>query len=152
MRDRYGVVQEISDPVLNWSEGHQFSRGTNFQCFATTGDGSIVVDSKDEKVRLYGITSMRQAKITFLGLGFSITHVDVTYGKKWILATTDTYMILIGTLPKDKDGKTKIASDQNKDEDWTMIKSTTESYKLFLDFEQQSPQAHGNHAEGSRRS
>jgi hypothetical protein len=107
MRDRYGVVQELSSPVLNWSEGHQFSRGTNFQCFATTGDGSIVVGSKDGKVRLYGITSMRQAKTAFPGLGSPITHVDVTYDGKWILATTDTYMILISTLFKDKDGKTK---------------------------------------------
>lgn len=107
MRDRYGVVQDISSPVLNWSEGHQFSRGTNFQCFATTGDGSIVVGSKDGKVRLYGITSMRQAKTAFPGLGSPITHVDVTYDGKWILATTDTYMILISTMFKDKDGKTK---------------------------------------------
>jgi hypothetical protein len=37
----------------------QFSRGTNFNCFATAGDGSIVVGSKDGKVRLYGTTSMR---------------------------------------------------------------------------------------------
>jgi len=107
MRDRYGVVQEISSPVLNWSEGHQFSRGTNFQCFATAGDGSIVVGSKDGKVRLYGLTSMKQAKTAFPGLGSPITHVDVTYDGKWILATTDTYMILISTLFKDKDGKVK---------------------------------------------
>ena len=107
MRDRYGVVQEIDSPILNWSEGHQFARGTNFQCFATTGDGSVVVGSKDGKVRLYGTTSMRQAKTAFPGLGSPITHVDVTYDGKWILATTDTYMILINTVFKDKDGKTK---------------------------------------------
>lgn len=107
MRDRYGIVQEIDSPVLNWTEGHQFARGTNFQCFATTGDGSVVVGSRDGKVRLYGTTSMRQAKTAFPGLGSPITHVDVTYDGKWILATTDTYMILISTVFKDKDGKTK---------------------------------------------
>ncbi|RVW40526.1 Protein CYPRO4 [Vitis vinifera] len=45
MRDRNGMVQNLSDastPVLHWTQGHQFSRGTNFQCFATAGDGSIV--------------------------------------------------------------------------------------------------------------
>lgn len=107
MRDRHGVVQDLSSPVLGWSDGHQFARGTNFQCFASTGDGGVVVGSKDGKVRLYGTSSMRQAKTAFPGLGSPITHVDVTYDGKWILATTDTYMILISTLFKDKDGATK---------------------------------------------
>ncbi|KAK8311952.1 hypothetical protein V6Z12_D01G007500 [Gossypium hirsutum] len=68
MRDRKGVVQNIAtsdSPVLHWSQGHQFSRGTNFQCFASTGDGSIVVGSLDGKIRLYSKTSMRQAKTAF---------------------------------------------------------------------------------------
>lgn len=110
MRDKKGIVQTLantSSPVLNWSQGHQFSRGTNFQCFATTGDGSIVVGSLDGKIRLYSKTSMRQAKTAFPGLGSPITHVDVTYDGKWILGTTDTYLILICTLFTDKDGKTK---------------------------------------------
>ncbi|KAK1439924.1 hypothetical protein QVD17_05749 [Tagetes erecta] len=106
MRDRRGMVQ-TSSPVLHWTQGHQFSRGTNFQCFATTGDGSIVVGSLDGKIRLYSTTSMRQAKTAFPGLGSPITHVDVTYDGKWILGTTDTYLILICTLFTDKDGKTK---------------------------------------------
>nr|XP_043616748.1 protein CYPRO4 [Erigeron canadensis] len=110
MRDRHGIVQNLADsdaPVLNWTQGHQFSRGTNFQCFATTGDGSIVVGSIDGKIRLYSVSSMRQAKTAFPGLGSPITHVDVTYDGKWILGTTDTYLILICTLFTDKDGKSK---------------------------------------------
>ncbi|KAK7319862.1 hypothetical protein RJT34_04590 [Clitoria ternatea] len=110
MRDRKGMVQNIAtsgSPVLHWSQGHQFSRGTNFQCFATTGDGSIVVGSLDGKIRLYSKTSMRQAKTAFPGLGSPITSVDVTYDGKWVLGTTDTYLVLICTLFTDKDGKTK---------------------------------------------
>ncbi|CAN1191976.1 Protein CYPRO4 [Linum perenne] len=110
MRDRHGIVQDLvtsSAPVLNWAQGHQFSRGTNFRCFASTGDGSIVVGSLDGKIRLYSSSSMRQAKTAFPGLGSPITHVDVTYDGKWILGTTDTYLILICTLFTDKDGKTK---------------------------------------------
>lgn len=110
MRDRRGIVQNIAtanSPVLHWSQGHQFSRGTNFQCFATTGDGSIVVGSLDGRIRLYSKTSMRQARTAFPGLGSPITHVDVTYDGKWVLGTTDTYLILICTLFTDKDGKTK---------------------------------------------
>lgn len=112
MRDKRGMVQNIAgtdSPVLHWSQGHQFSRGTNFQCFATTGDGSIVVGSLDGKIRLYSRTSMRQAKTAFPGLGSPITHVDVTYDGKWILGTTDTYLILVCTLFTDKDGNTKTA-------------------------------------------
>ncbi|KAJ7958152.1 protein CYPRO4 [Quillaja saponaria] len=110
MRDRKGMVQDLataSTPVLNWNQGHQFSRGTNFQCFATTGDGSIVVGSLDGKIRLYSNNTMRQAKTAFPGLGSPITHVDVTFDGKWILGTTDTYLILICTLFSDKDGKAK---------------------------------------------
>lgn len=111
MRDRRGIVQNIANsmesPVLQWTQGHQFSRGTNFQCFATTGDGSIVVGSFDGKIRLYSKSSMRMAKTAFPGLGSPITHVDVTYDGKWILGTTDTYLILICTIFKDKDGKEK---------------------------------------------
>ncbi|KAI8025568.1 Protein CYPRO4 [Camellia lanceoleosa] len=110
MRDRKGMVQNIASansPVLQWTQGHQFSKGTNFQCFATTGDGSIVVGSIDGKIRLYSKTSMRQAKTAFPGLGSPITHVDVTYDGKWVLGTTDTYLILICTLFTDKDGRTK---------------------------------------------
>ncbi|KAI0518771.1 hypothetical protein KFK09_006207 [Dendrobium nobile] len=111
MRDRRGLVQNIANSmessVLQWSHGHQFARGTNFQCFATTGDGSIVVGSLDGKIRLYSKSSMRMAKTAFPGLGSPITHVDVTFDGKWVLGTTDTYLILICTIFKDKDGKEK---------------------------------------------
>lgn len=107
MRDRHGIVQQLSSPVLDWAEGHQFSRGTDFQCFAATGDGCVAVGSKDGKMRLYGTTSMRMAKTAFPGLGSPITHIDVTYDGKWILGTTDSYMILISTVFKDKDGRMK---------------------------------------------
>ncbi|XP_057428385.1 protein CYPRO4 [Lotus japonicus] len=110
MRDRNGMVQNIANsntPVLNWAQGHQFSRGTSFQCFATTGDGSIVVGSLDGKIRLYSINSMRQAKTAFPGLGSPVTHVDVTFDGKWIVGTTDSYLIVICTMFTDKDGKFK---------------------------------------------
>lgn len=109
MRDKNGIVQDLASggPVLNWAQGHQFSRGTNFQCFASTGDGSIAVGSIDGKIRLYSINSMRQAKTAFPGLGSPITHVDVTYDGKWILGTTDTYLVLICTMFTDKEGKVK---------------------------------------------
>ncbi|XP_042483549.1 protein CYPRO4-like [Macadamia integrifolia] len=109
MRDRKGMVQNIANannPVLHWTEGHMFQR-PNFCCFASTGDGSIAVGSEDGKIRLYSTSTMRQAKTAFPGLGSPITHVDVTFDGKWILGTTDNYLILICTLFTDKDGRTK---------------------------------------------
>lgn len=111
MRDRQGLVQDLAfsaeSPVLNWSEGHQFAQRTNFQCFATAGSGAIAVGSKDGKVRLYGTTSMRQAKTAFPGLGSPITHIDVTYDGKWIVATTNRFIMVLSTVFKDKDGRQK---------------------------------------------
>jgi hypothetical protein len=46
-------------------------------------------------------------KTAYPGLSSPITHVDVTYDEKWIMGTTDTYLILICTIFKDKDGKEK---------------------------------------------
>ncbi|PHU30085.1 Glucuronoxylan 4-O-methyltransferase 2 [Capsicum chinense] len=40
-------------------------------------------------------------------LSSSITHVDVTYDGKWILGTTDTYLILVCTLFVDRNGSIK---------------------------------------------
>lgn len=107
MRVKHGVVQDMASPALEWADGHQFSRGTNFQCFASTGDGCVAVGSRDGKVRLYSTTTMRQAKTSFPGLGSPITHIDATYDGKWVLATTDTYAMLISTLFRDKDGREK---------------------------------------------
>ena len=61
-------ISDIVSTNRNWAVscvelGVQFSRGTNFTCFATAGNGSIVVGSKDGKVRLYGTTSMRMVSI-----------------------------------------------------------------------------------------
>ncbi|CAI5463864.1 unnamed protein product [Closterium sp. Yama58-4] len=114
MRDKAGRVQTLastlaSPATLTWSDGHQFSRGTNFQCFATTGDGCVAVGSRDGKIRLYSTTSMRQAKTTFQGLGGAITHIDVTYDGRWVIATTDKKLILICTGFRDKEGKERSA-------------------------------------------
>ncbi|KAJ4892832.1 hypothetical protein Rs2_19626 [Raphanus sativus] len=107
MRDPVGMVQDLATPtVLTWAQGHQFSRGTGFSCFATTGDGSIVTGSFDGQIRLYSRDNLNKAKTAFPGLGAPVTHVDATYDGKWIVGTTDTYLIVISTLFTDKAGKT----------------------------------------------
>ena len=98
MVDKHGIIQETSNTVLSWVDGQQFSKGTNFQCFATTGDGCLVVASSNGKIHLYGKTSMRMGKLSFAWLALLITHVDVACDGKWIIGTTNTYHILITTV------------------------------------------------------
>ncbi|KAL0900956.1 hypothetical protein Bca101_084917 [Brassica carinata] len=57
--------------------------------------------------QLYSRDTLNKAKTAFPGLGAPLTHVDATYDGKWIVGTTDTYLIVISTLFTDKAGKTK---------------------------------------------
>lgn len=105
MRARQGAVADLASPVLTYAAGKDFARGTGFTCMATTGAGDVVVGGRDGKVRLYSQSSLTQAKTSFPGIGAPITHIDVSYDGKWILATTDGYLMLLSTAFRDKDGK-----------------------------------------------
>ena len=105
MRAREGAVGDLASPVLTYAAGKDFARGTGFTCMATTGAGDVVVGGRDGKVRLYSASSLTQAKTSFPGIGAPITHIDVSYDGKWILATTDGYLMVLSTTFRDKDGK-----------------------------------------------
>eukprot|EP00775_Hariotina_reticulata_P006643 gene6643-6868_t len=97
MRDPRGVVQEAGDasPIVQWTGGKDFARGTNFSCMATSGSGHVVVGSKDGKIRFYSNKTLTQAKTSIPGLGKPITAVDVTFDGRWVLATTDDYLMVV---------------------------------------------------------
>lgn len=106
VRDPSGLVQQMDSPsTLTYVTGKDYSRGTNFTCMATSGDGFVVVGSKDGKVRLYSDKSLKQAKTSIPGLGAPITSVAVTYDGRWVLATTDHYLMVVKTTYKDSNGK-----------------------------------------------
>jgi hypothetical protein len=44
LRDARGKVAE--SPVVNYQDGKDYSRGTNFNCMATSGDGFVVIGSQ----------------------------------------------------------------------------------------------------------
>ncbi|XP_040942291.1 protein CYPRO4-like [Gossypium hirsutum] len=67
-----------------WDGHHQFSRGTNFRCFASPRNGSTAVGSLNGKIQFYSTNSMRQARTTFPDLGFPRTHVYVTFDGKYL--------------------------------------------------------------------
>lgn len=96
MRTASGAVQDVS-PVLEYKGGKDYSRGTNFQCIATTGDGCVAIGSRDGKVRLYNPTSLNRAVTAVSSLGAPITGVDVTYDGHYVLATTARYLMVIPT-------------------------------------------------------
>ena len=52
-------------------------------------------------VRLYTDRSLTRAKTAFPGLGAPITAIDVSFDGTWVLATTDTYLLLINTVFRD---------------------------------------------------
>ncbi|KAL6753084.1 VID27 cytoplasmic protein-domain-containing protein [Haematococcus lacustris] len=104
LRDPNGVVN--TTPVVQYCPGGKdYSRGTNFQCMATSGDGFVAVGSKDGKVRLYDGKKMTQAKTAIPGLGAPITAIDVTHDGKWVLATTDKYLMVVKTTYEDDKGR-----------------------------------------------
>jgi hypothetical protein len=49
LRDPTGVVQQ--SPCVEYQGGKDYARNTNFTCMATSGDGYVVVGSRDGKVR-----------------------------------------------------------------------------------------------------
>ena len=105
MRDPTGIVQQ-HEPALDLIGGKDYAQRTNFTCMATTGDGSVVVGSADGKIRLYSNKlTLKRASTAFPGIGTPITHIDVTYDGKWVIATTDHFIEIIKTTAKDAEGK-----------------------------------------------
>ncbi|KAI8463637.1 MAG: VID27 cytoplasmic protein-domain-containing protein [Monoraphidium minutum] len=68
---------------------------------SNSGDGFVVVGSKDGKLRLYNNKTLTQAKTQIPGLGKAITAVDVTYDGAYVLATTDDYIMVVKTTVAD---------------------------------------------------
>ncbi|KAG1658751.1 hypothetical protein FOA52_000864 [Chlamydomonas sp. UWO 241] len=95
LRTAGGKVTDSS--VVSYQEGKDYSRGTNFNCMATSGDGFVVVGAQDGTIRLYSSSSLTRAKTSIPGMGAPVTSVDVTYDGKWVVATTDQYMMVVKT-------------------------------------------------------
>jgi hypothetical protein len=106
MRDPGGVVQDqMNSPTVQSVGGKDYARNTNFNCMATSGDGYVVVGSEDGQIRLYSEKTLTRANTAIPGLGAPITSVDVTYDGKWVLATTNNYLMVVKTVFKDKNDK-----------------------------------------------
>jgi hypothetical protein len=106
-RTAEGVVEELS---LTYKAGKDYARGTNFTCMATSGDGYVAVGAQNGRIRLFGSKQsmesyeFKQAATSVPGLGLAITAIDVTYDSRYVVATTDKYLIVLQTVFKDAKG------------------------------------------------
>ncbi|KAK9862011.1 hypothetical protein WJX84_000959 [Apatococcus fuscideae] len=109
MRAPSGIVSDMGSPsVLSYKAGHDYKTKTDFQCVATSGDGYVAVGSTDGQVRLYNNASdksLNRASTSIPGLGLPITAIDITFDGKWVIATTKSYLMVVKTVFRDKQGK-----------------------------------------------
>jgi hypothetical protein len=107
-RTAEGVVEDLS--ALTYKAGKDYSRGTDFTCMATSRDGYIAVGSRNGRIRLFGSKKgmesfeFKQASTSVPGLGLPITAIDVSYDGRYVVGTTDKYLIVLQTFYKDAKG------------------------------------------------
>lgn len=98
------------DPRLNTASKlarkKTYAKTPGFTCLATTDEGRAAVGSRTGEIRLYSDIEKR-AKTCLPGLGDAVTGIDTTGDGLWVLATTDTYLLLASTeIDGDDSGKT----------------------------------------------
>lgn len=74
----------------------EYKKPPNFNVLTTTAGGGFAIGSTDGKIRLYK-KGAKDANTILPGLSDPILHLEVTRDSKWILATTQTYLLLIPT-------------------------------------------------------
>lgn len=88
------------DPRLDKQERAAVSKvyktNPSFNRVATTLQGGLAIGSLSGEIRLYKEVG-QNAKTLLPGLGDPIRSVDMTIDGKWVLATTQTYLLLIST-------------------------------------------------------
>mmetsp|Transcript_12968 Transcript_12968/g.21245 ORF Transcript_12968/g.21245 Transcript_12968/m.21245 type:complete len:827 (-) Transcript_12968:647-3127(-) len=80
--------------ILNESKKMSYTKNPFFSGVVTTEAGNVVVGSTTGELRFYNDISKR-AKTSLPGLGDPIIGIDVTADGKWILATTNTYLLVV---------------------------------------------------------
>jgi hypothetical protein len=84
----------------------------DLKCAATTGSGQMVIGTKKGDIRLFSQNALDpskkdalarkpRAKTTLPGFGDPIIGIDVTEDGSWILATCETYLLVIPTTMQD---------------------------------------------------
>ncbi|KAH3672772.1 hypothetical protein WICMUC_004178 [Wickerhamomyces mucosus] len=90
----FKVDPRLSGDKLVESEYKTYATKNDFSSFGTTENGHIAVASNKGDIRLYDKLGIR-AKSLIPAIGDSIKHVDISADGRWLLATCQTYLILI---------------------------------------------------------
>lgn len=85
------------------SQSQIYKSNPDLTCMATTESGDIAVGSMKGDIRLYSSNSLKRAKTLLPGLGDPIISLDTTSDGKWVLATTNTYLLVVPTTLPDSD-------------------------------------------------
>jgi hypothetical protein len=96
----FRIDPRLSGNKLVESQHQQYKSKNEFSAIATTEAGFIAVASEKGDIRLFDRVGIR-AKVTLPALGEAIRGLDVSADGRWVLATCDTYLLLIDVLIKE---------------------------------------------------
>lgn len=89
------------------SDMKQYASKNDFSSLATTEKGYIAVASNKGDIRLFDRLGIR-AKTQLPALGDPITGMDVSADGRWILGTTQNYILLVDAMQKDGKNEGKL--------------------------------------------
>ena len=84
-------------------QNYCYSKSPKLSGLATTCEGHIAVGSDTGQIRLYTRTGQK-AKTCFPGFGHKIYAIDCTRDGKWLVATCETYLVVLPTEAYGVDG------------------------------------------------
>lgn len=91
------------DPRINkkdkLAQSKVYKTNPEFSCVSTTFGGGLAIGSLNGNIRLYKEVG-QNAKTNLPGLGDPIRAIDMSIDGKWVLATTQTYLLVIPTEVK----------------------------------------------------
>jgi hypothetical protein len=93
----FRIDPRVSGTKLVESQFKQYVSKNQFSGVATTASGKLAVASEKGDIRLFD-TIGKNAKTALPPLGDPILGIDVTANGRYIVATTETYLLLIDTL------------------------------------------------------
>ncbi|KAI9467015.1 VID27 cytoplasmic protein-domain-containing protein [Lactarius psammicola] len=93
----FRIDPRVSGSKLVDSQYKQYASKNKFSGVTTTASGKLAVASEKGDVRLYD-TVGKIAKTALTPLGDPIVGVDVSADGRWIVATTNTYLLLVDVL------------------------------------------------------
>lgn len=71
-----------------------YAKDPRMNCVTSNADGNIAIGCRTGEIKLLSEVGQR-AKTALPGLGSPITHIDLSPDERYLLATTDTYLLLI---------------------------------------------------------